>query len=173
MKGGKLEVSKKINKKPPLRKKEKNMARTLVTAILLIIISIITYNFLMRTLFITRGVIVVGSEKYTYEEIVDYVQIPMDTNIFNIDTDILEEKLFEDFLYIDEVEVSRKLPDKIEISITDGQPTYFFEEKTEDDTTKYDIYSKNFKLITSQGKLPTNLIGVEIDIENTSFLKKY
>ena len=145
-------------------RKQKNRNR-FVTFILVTILLAICLFISLKVLFIVRNVESVGSERYSSEELVAFCAIPMEENIFKIDTETLETALVENFTYVEKADVQRKLPDKILIEITDSVPTYY-NENMEGELSTYIIYSQNFKKLTVQAAVPEGLMGIEADLSN-------
>ena len=149
----------------------KQKARRLVTPTVLVAILLAICVFIsLKVLFIVRHVEVVGSERYTQEEITNYCAIPLEENIFKIDTETLSRALPQDFTYVETANVQRKLPDKILITITDSVPTYYGE-TVEGDLSTYTIYSQNFKKLTAQATLPEGLVGISADLTDETAME--
>ncbi len=145
-------------------RKQKNR-RLLATAILFIILLFICIFISLKVLFVVRDVEVVGSERYNQDEILAYCAIPLEQNIFKVDTQLYEKNLPNEFTYIENVTVRRKLPDKILITITDSVPTYYTE-TVENEISTYVIYSQNFKHLIEQSAVPDGLVRISANIEN-------
>ena len=137
----------------------------LTTAVLVAILLAICVFISLKVLFIVRHVEMQGSERYTQEEIINYCAVPLEENIFKIDTATLEENLPLEFTYVESAKVERKLPDKILITITDSIPTYYGI-NYEGELSTYTIYSQNFKNLTTQAAVPDGLTGVDVNLEN-------
>lgn len=150
-------------------RKQKNR-RIAATVILVSILIAICVFISLKVLFVVRKVEVVGSEKYTAEEISAYCAIPDEINIFKVDTEGLEKGLTENFTYIEKAVVERKLPDKILITLTDGLPTYYSRQQR-DDMTTYTIYSRGLKQLTQQSALPEGLMQIDFDINDRQSLE--
>lgn len=168
MKGRKKSIKRPRTKEEMQRKSRKNIRRQrnryrLVTFILVTILLAICLFISLKVLFIVHSVESVGSERYDREEIVAYCAIPMEENIFAIDTQALEAALYENFTYIEEAKVQRKLPDRILITVTDSVPTYYAESR-EGRLSTYTIYSQNFKKLTVQAAAPRGLMGLIGDL---------
>ncbi len=152
-------------KKDRKQKKERFLTVFVLSSLLLIICSIISY----RVLFVVRSVKVEGSQRYTNEEILAYCDIPLDISIFSVDINKLEEKIYEDFTYIDTVDVSYALPDEIDIQLSDAVMTYFLiidPKESQSEIIQYDIYSQSLKYLTTQAIKPDTLYGIKADIED-------
>lgn len=170
----KASLQKKAQKNKTVKKNSRKAIRRqrtmhIVTTVTLIAILLAICIFIsLKVLFVVRKVDVIGSEKYTPDEVLAYCAIPMEENIFNIDTKTLEEQLPKEFTYIENAKVQRKLPDKILITIEDSIPTYYSEEISDDEIKTYRIYSQNFKLLTAQASPSEGLINISANLENES-----
>ncbi|MBQ7902854.1 MAG: FtsQ-type POTRA domain-containing protein [Oscillospiraceae bacterium] len=142
----------------------------LTTAVLVIILLAICLFISLKVLFIVRQVEVEGTARYDAVEITNYCAIPLEENIFKIDTKTLEEALPQEFTYVEKAVVSRKLPDKILITITDSVPTYYGE-TLDGEMYTYTIYSQNFKKLTAQAAPPQGLTGISANLEDETSRK--
>ncbi len=147
-------------------RKQRNR-HVLATAVLVIILLAICLFISLKVLFIVRKVEMEGSSRYTQEEIIAYCAIPLEENIFKIDTATLEENLPLDFTYVETADIQLRLPDKILIKIVDSVPTYYHQ-VTEGELSTYTIYSQHFKKLTVQAALPDGLMGISLNMENES-----
>ena len=145
-------------------RQQRNRTR-LATFFLVSVLLAICIFISLKVLFIVRTVESEGSERYTQEEIIAFCAIPLEENIFKIDTKTLESGLVENFTYIETADVQRRLPDKILVKITDSVPTYYGESE-KDGVYTYTIYSQNFKYLTAQASAPQDLMGISADLEN-------
>ena len=145
-------------------RKQRTRSR-LLTFVLVAILLVICFFISLKVLFIVHNVEAVGSERYTPEEIVAFCAIPMEENIFRIETKAIETALVENFTYVEQARVQRKLPDKILVTITDSIPTYYAENKSGELST-YTIYSQNFKHLTVQAAIPAGLMGISANLDN-------
>ena len=167
--GTKKKNLKKPQTKEELRRKSRKTIRRqrnryrLVTFLLVSVLFAICLFISLKVLFIVHSVESVGSERYDREEIVAFCAIPMEENVFAIDTKALETALYENFTYIEKAKVQRKLPDKILITVTDSIPTYYSENAGEGLPT-YTIYSQNFKKLTVQTAPPAGLMNLKGDL---------
>ena len=137
----------------------------LATAVLVVILLAILVFISLKVLFIVRHVEMQGSERYTQAEIINYCAVPLEENIFKIDTATLEQNLPLEFTYVESARVQRKLPDKILVTITDSIPTYYginYEGQLE----TYTIYSQGFKQLTTQAAAPAGLMGIDADLSD-------
>lgn len=162
---------KKSLKAPDTQRKSRKTIRKqrtrhiLTTAILVIILLAICLFISLKVLFIVRRVEMEGSSRYTQEEIINYCAIPLEENIFKIDTATLEENLPLEFTYVESADVQRRLPDKILVKIVDSVPTYYGK-ASEGELSTYTIYSQNFKKLTVQAAAPAGLVGISANLDN-------
>ncbi len=152
------------------RKNERFLTVFILSSLLFIICAVIS----VRVLFVVRNVEAQGSERYSEEELIAYCDIPPEISLFTVDIDLLEDKIYEDFTYVDKVNVKYSLPDTISIEIEDAVMTYYLIVDKEDsgaDVTKYDIYSQSLKHLTSQAVKPAELFGIKADIEDEEIIE--
>ncbi len=162
-----LKVNEENQKKSRKTIRKQRNRHLLTTAILVIILLAICLFISLKVLFIVRRVEMEGSSRYTQEEITAYCAIPLEENIFKIDTETLEENLPLEFTYVESADVQRRLPDKILIKIVDSVPTYYHQ-IMEGELATYTIYSQNFKKLTVQAAPPDGLMGISVNMENES-----
>ncbi|MEG1863344.1 MAG: FtsQ-type POTRA domain-containing protein [Oscillospiraceae bacterium] len=160
--------SKKLTRKTARKRK---FQRRLITGTLTATLLFICVFISLKVLFIVREVQAVGSERYTAQEIVEYCAIPLEENIFLIDIQNMSKLLVENFTYIEQAKIRRRLPDKIQITITDSVPTYYSENTPQGGTTTYTVLSQNFKTLTAQAQQPENLLCLSADFNDEEVLK--
>lgn len=125
------------------RKKRSAIRKFLIwTAVVIFVIALGTV--LSLTVFFHINSITVNSNKlYSKEEILSQCTIDVGENLFMSDTKSAEQRLEESLPYIYNAEIKRKLPDKIEINITEAKVAYSV--KTKDKT--YIYLDDNFKVL--------------------------
>ncbi len=79
--------------------------------------------FMLSPYFNIKVIEVIGNEKITQDEIISLSEIKIDQNTFQIQNARVEEAIKQN-AYVETVKVRRKLPDKIQIEITERVPTY-------------------------------------------------
>ncbi len=84
----------------------------------LIVIGLI---FVMSVIFRVNTIEVIGNEHYTKEEIISAVDIEEGDNLFFFDRFAAISRVFAKLPYVDEVFVSRSLPDKVTIEIKESK----------------------------------------------------
>ncbi|WRS27639.1 FtsQ-type POTRA domain-containing protein [Oscillospiraceae bacterium MB08-C2-2] len=85
---------------------------------------------------------VVGTDKYSSQEIIAASGLKLEENLFRVDTKAVREILMERFPYIEQVYVRRRLPPKVEIEIVQSTPVGAVA-----DGENYVLISKNGKLL--------------------------
>ncbi len=113
-----------IINRPPYhnREEQRSISRNIMSGWLLILVLIITVYLIINSSYFNVGEIVIRGNKYiAQEEVYRVAGIPDTINIFRLDTAEIKKRLTQD-LRVSEVEVVRKLPATIAISIKERQP---------------------------------------------------
>ena len=120
----KKQATKVLTKKQEIsRKKRKRVLKVIKwLTILGIIIGGIIYA-LLSPIFNIKSITVTGNSKISSEAIVSLSRLNIDQNIFNFRTSNVEEEIKQN-PYIDTVEIKRKFPDTVEISVQERTATY-------------------------------------------------
>ena len=79
--------------------------------------------FLLSPFFNIKNVTIIGNEKITQDTIMSLSEIELEQNTFKISKNKVEQAIKAN-AYIDSVKVKRKLPDGIEIQVTERKPAY-------------------------------------------------
>ena len=139
------------------RKRKQIIKRFLKFAFLLIsfMAIIISLVFLINKFWIVDRIIIEGENPYSEAEILDKGDIKKGESWLFFDTKGKEKLIYKTFNYVDEVKVSRKLPNDIKISIKAGEKDLYLEK---DD--KFYVASKRDKLIEIIDELPIETYGV-------------
>ena len=103
----------KVHKKRRRRKK-----RYLLRFLLLILLCVGIYFGVHIDYFKVDGIAVVGNEEISDEEILKLSELEVGENLFDVHPLFAQHRIKEN-LYIEKVRVKRKLPNKIEISVTE------------------------------------------------------
>lgn len=137
------EKSKKINKKNNTNQKKfikenkKNKARIsgnsvifrnriIKKCILMVLIIIAIILFLSSSLFNITNIEVINNELVSKDEIISLSQIGKKKNIFSINSQNIKNSI-KDNAYIEDVEISRKLPNTLNISISERKVKYIIQ----------------------------------------------
>ncbi|MCI9087796.1 MAG: FtsQ-type POTRA domain-containing protein [Clostridia bacterium] len=120
-----------VKKKPKLTSKQQEIARRkrkiifrLIkwTSLVVLLIGGAIY-FLLSPFFNIHNIVVTGNEKITQEMIISLSGIELEKNTFKVSKSKVEQAIKTN-AYIDSVKIKRKLPETIEIQITERKPTY-------------------------------------------------
>lgn len=101
-----------------MRKKTKNTNVSKVTIILSLSIMgiIFIYTIINSNYFYSKNINISGNKNISNEEIIDFLNIKKDKNIFMYSISSMEEKLLNNN-YIKDVKIERKIPDTINIKL--------------------------------------------------------
>ncbi|MDD6728342.1 MAG: FtsQ-type POTRA domain-containing protein [Eubacteriales bacterium] len=156
------------------RKKRNKMRKILVWICVILFVAAVAVVLSLTVFFHINNVTVKGNEKYTTEEILAQCTIDKGENLFMADTDSAAERLEQTLPYIYDAQIKRKLPDTIEIKITDAKAEYSIKNK---DKT-YILLDDNFKVLElnaekaqgiriSKAEIKTAVAGTKIEFKNT------
>ena len=153
-------TSKKNNKKKTGKtKKVRKQAKVLFG---LIAVTVIVILILCSPLFDIKNIEVEGNEKLSKEKIISFSTLQSYSNIFKFNKKVVKEKI-EEIAYIDTVEITRKLPSTVMITIEERQPKYMLQFA---DSYVY-INNQGYMLEITNEKLDIPiLIGFTTDLSN-------
>lgn len=100
------------------KKKKRRKKHYLLRFLLLVLICVGIYFALHIDYFNVDGIAVIGNEELSDQEIIKQSELETGINIFDVHPWFVERKIKKN-LYVESVDVSRKLPDKIEIKIVE------------------------------------------------------
>ncbi len=104
---------------PKRRKHKRNLS---LYYLLMLIFVVIVLVILSRTvLFNIATITVSGNQRYSRAEILSAADISVGDNMFSINLEKTEERVKDAFIYIDDIELRRRLPDGFEISVTEAE----------------------------------------------------
>lgn len=154
------------------RKKAQNRRRNVwIYRILTWVIILIAGYFAAAVFFKINAITIVGDTRYPQKEILETLGIQKGDNLFLIDRSSAEKRLLDQYIYLDNVKLRRKLPSTLEVDITETEAVaavqssdhYFLInskgkilEKAEEDTAKK--YTLLFGLDMKGIKIGDNLI---------------
>lgn len=98
------------------KRKSKKIRRFLFLAILLIALFGVSGYFVMEKFFVVKQVSVQKSDIYKTEDISSCANVKRGTALYKINKKKIVEKVEKKFPYLEDVKVSYKLPDKVQIS---------------------------------------------------------
>ena len=116
----------KDNRAEKVQKKRRRKKRYLLKFILFVLICVGIYFGVHIDSFKIDGIAVVGNEAISDEEILKLSELKVGENIFDVHPLFAQHRIKQN-LYIEKVRVRRKLPNKIEISVTERNGTAQFQ----------------------------------------------
>ena len=153
-------ASKKTNKKKNGNtKKMRKQAKVLLCLILFFVAVIL---ILCSPLFNIKNIEVEGNTKLSDERVISVSSVQTNTNIFKLNVNWVKEKIKE-VAYVDSVEIIKKFPSTVKITINERQPKYMLQFA---DSYVY-INNQGYMLEISNEKLDLPiLIGFSTDLSN-------
>ncbi len=107
------------------RRNEKKHTRRIVFYVALFLsITLIFLGVCIAVFLNVETVNVNGTEKYTQEQILEFVPINIGDNIYSFDSDEIADSLKQQLPYIGTVELERDLPTAVNINIVEEKPFY-------------------------------------------------
>lgn len=155
----KTEVKRDFNKKR--KKNRKSAFRRLVYAIVILflvfcLLYVLSATFLFNIkYFSVTGNVIGNVDGVTEEDIIEKSGIKSNDNMFVLDSSKYEEKILEEFSYIETAKIIKHFPDTLEINITKCSETY----NVVCDDGILSI-SKNGKIIDSMGESTSGVIQI-------------
>ncbi len=163
-KTNKKNKSQNVKKNSKVNKKVLHKRKVLKFFMLIVIIIIASIILLSSSLFDLKNIYVEGNEKISDEAIISLSGLNLYENIFKLNKNSVIDKIKEN-AYIENAEISRKLPSTIEITIKERKVNYMLE------------YANSYAYINNQGYILeiTNekldlpiLIGYDTDLSTTT-----
>ena len=166
------------NRKRRRRRRGKGGGARVVLTVLAVLTIIAAMVAAMIIFFKIRTVTVVGDSRYSAAELIAASQIKSGDNMFLFNKFAAQGRIFAGHPYLDEVKISRKLPDAVEIIITECQPVAVLEATVVLEEAKEGVIqtlARGIFLIDIRGKLLEQLNtgdgqGVPV-VEGTSLLR--
>lgn len=105
------------------RKRRRRGARRSYFVFLLLFLLVTGLVLSLTVFFRVEEVVVVGTDQYDHADIIAASQIVVGENLFRTEkASQIEQRLVEQFPYIQSVQIHRKMPPKIELQITQAEP---------------------------------------------------
>ena len=102
------------------RRRKRNLS---LYYLMIFIISALVLFILSRTvLFRINEFEITGNEKYSAAQILSAGNLATGKNMYNVNTDKTERRIMETLIYIENISVKRKLPDKMIITVEEAEP---------------------------------------------------
>ena len=145
------------------RREKKNKFRKALSWIGAVLIIVALGATLCLTVFFQiNNITTTGSKIYSKDKIISQCIIQKGKNLFTVDTDTAAQRIEENLPYAYKAQIKRKLPDTIEIKITDAKPTYSL--LCEDNT--YILLDDNFKVLEKGAQMATGIVINKTDIKS-------
>lgn len=125
------------------RKKRNKLRKILVWFVAIVAFVAIGAVLSLTVFFHINNITVTGNKQYPKEDIIKQCTIDIGENLFMSDTNKARQAIEENLPYIYNAEITRKLPDTIEIKITEAKPAYSI--KCKDKT--YILLDNRFKVL--------------------------
>lgn len=147
-----------------VRKKRRKSNMSLYYVMVAIIVAFAFYFLSNFVFFRLDEIVITGSTYYSRDSIVAASTLREGDNLFRTDIDGIEERLNMLMVYADEVKVRRKLPSKIEITVTEAVPKFNLEQNG-----KYYVVSESGKILETNLSEPKEglVIVSGFDIKDT------
>lgn len=145
------------------KKRKKSRVQRLKRSFMLLLLLIVAVSCvcLFAPVFNITEVMVEGNAQVTDEEILDRTSIVVGSNIFKMDKKSVKKGL-KSLAYLDTIKISRRLPSKIKISVTESYAELIFPH-----ATGYLVSDSEGKLLEvisdCEGWEVPHILGVEID----------
>ena len=102
------------------KRRRRQSGRTAVLAFVLVVLSVTTVVCVVLFFPIT-DITVVGESRYTAQELIEASDIHLEQNIFTVDHRRASDRLLQAYPYLEEVRVSRVIPNLIEIHVREAK----------------------------------------------------
>lgn len=127
--------------KEPLSKRQRKIRNIVVSAAIMGVVLIVGVILSLTVLFTCENIEVQGVTKYKQEDVINKSGLTTGENLFLSDRTTAENNIKKAFPYIEEVKVSVKVPNTMEISVTEAVPAYFIKD------------GKDYIVISDKGRL--------------------
>ena len=104
------------------RQKRIRKRRLKIFFVIMLILALLVGIILSLTVFFpTKKVVISGSKIYSIEEILKASEIKAGDNVICLSENKIEEKIKQKLPFVEEIKLSKKLPDKVEIQVVDAK----------------------------------------------------
>ena len=147
-----------VNKRRAERQRLARKRRLMIVSLFLVALTLITLVILCFTAFFPiKNINVSGSEKYTEQQIADAAQIKS-KNLFTISKKKVENNIRQALPYVESIELKRKLPDKVVITVKEAEEFAFYKSGE-----NYFIISELGYILKQQAEIPENIFQIMTD----------
>lgn len=109
-------MAKRTGAAQPMRRRKRRGSIYVPVAVVILVIALF---FGMSTFFNVSNIEVTGIENYTEEEVIAASGIGLGKNIFFLDEDGAAQKIYEALPYMDDIQITKKLPDTVVIEASE------------------------------------------------------
>lgn len=106
------------------RQEKKRARRTAFYVFLFLAVSLVFLAVCVAVFLNVETVCINGLERYSYDEVIQYVPITVGENIYSFDADEIEANILQSLPYVGEVSIKRDLPTTVVIEIMEKKPYY-------------------------------------------------
>ena len=106
------------------RMEKKRSRRTFFYVFLFLAVSLVFLAVCVAVFLKVETVTVNGTERYTYDDIIQYVPIEVGDNIYSFNAKEIEQSILESLAYVGEVDIERDLPTTVIVNVTEKKPFY-------------------------------------------------
>lgn len=147
-----------VNRRRAERQKLARKRRLIVVSLFFLIMALITLVILCFTAFFPiKEISVSGSEIYTEQQISEAAQI-MSKNLLVISKKKVENNIRKALPYVESIELKRKLPDKVVITVTDAKEYAYYKSGE-----NYYIISEIGYILKQQPEIPEDIFEIITD----------
>ena len=157
----KMQTRRRQNRK---RRLKNSVRRALLALCLLVVLLAFGVTLSLTVFFKTENVTAQGSGIYAEQEILDASGLNSSNNLFLLNEEEIGESIMRQLPYIGTVSISRKLPNTVNINVTDTIASYSIENS---DKT-YVLLDQNFKVLENAAdRIPADTVRISsADISN-------
>lgn len=130
------------NRRRPRRKRNLSLYYLMIFIISALILFILSRTVLFRI----KEYNVSGNSKYTAEQILSAGGLEVGKNMYSLNTSKVEKRIKDALIFIENVKVRRKLPDKLTIEIEEAKPYA----SCEYEGTRYAVISRNGRYLETE-----------------------
>ena len=150
-------------KKDNTKKKKSIVGKIIKWTIILIALIVAAIFFVMSPVFDLIQIDVLNNNKISKETIISLSQIQIGQNIYKTSKKTIKKNIKQNS-YVEDVKITRKLPNKIEITVKERKPTYMLQ------------YANSYVYINNQGyilEISQEALQVPIIVGNVTQEEKY
>lgn len=151
-------------------KKRRKRNYTFYYILLLLFITIFLITLSVTVFFNIKDIEISGLSNYNGNYIVDSSGVQSGDNLFRVNVEEIAKNIIKNLIYIDEVTVEKNFPNKLKISVVEGNIFFYIKESTD----RYIYISKNGRILEKSHLKPENAIEIlgisDIEFSDGEFL---